>query len=593
MSTEEVNKNIKLCPKSFYNLKSIQWNVSQYKCFVDQMRHYTSSLTSPLPIIPFSDIIDLFQMDTISKPNTSKFKKLSESNKSIICMALYSVSYIRYLIDYFHYLLKEFREEEDIYKWIDSYTDEFGGFRNTRYLINDTERRIIEHNSRTQKSLSLNGPILHCSKIPSLREVFHYLIQIKHTVQYSFELLYSFLGQLSSSLLDIKTYNILLESILNDDYYNFRNIVLQFDPEIVKQFSITIECVFPTALFIEYYSSNYNDFETYRTFISGPITKDKMAFETSMTGFIHSILLIGVCRANHIREHLTLIESKCLDLFWVERYLYIKKEFFFNWIDKEAILIFDHFTDHLQDYLPEDTIAAALHSELTLDRNKENLTSENIINEFDIQDREEEDSFLNQVQRNYQEQNLEPRQSTNDENSEQTPIIKPKTDIPDYIKVPCGQRMLEKLINGLINGHKDETLGNFTPLVSSKKGEDKESIKKKLICLFTGEGINDESIKWPYDLKWNDKANSLKLLVYLLLYEGIVLSLSDAVDENNYDGICEKIKTNFTGKHVWNIVGNALSFKSLRNKAKIPKESNISLMKKLASFYIDCQKLDD
>lgn len=595
MSTEEVKKNSNLCPKNVFNLKSIQWNVPQYMCFVDQMRHYTSSLTSSLPIIPFSDLIDLFQIDTISKPNTTNFERLSEHYKSIICMALYSVSYIRFLTDYFHYLLKQLRDEEDIYKWIDSFAETFRGYR---YTINDTERRIIEHNSRTQKSLSLNGPKLHCSRVPSLREVFHHLTQLKHTIQYSFELLYSFLGQLSSPLLDIKTYNLLLDSILNDDYYQFSKIVLQFDSEIIQQFSITIECIFPTALFIEYYSSNYNDFETYRTFISGPIVNDKMAFETSMTGFIHSILLIGVCRANHIREHLTPIELKCLDLFWVERYLFIKKEIFFNWIDSEAILIFNHFKNHLQDYLPEDTIAAATYSELALDRNQERHISENIINEFDINDDEEEDNYLNQVQRNDQKQDqvIEPRQSTNDENSKSISTTKPEIETPDFIKISHGQKMLEKLVKGLVEGHKDETLGNFTPLVSSKTGEDRESIKKKLICLFTGEGINDESIKWPYNLKWNDYANSLKLLVYLLFYDNVVFSVKDAVDEDTYDGISKKIKTNFRGRPIWNIVGNALDYRdgSLRNKIKIPKtSSNISLMKKLTSFYIDCQKLDD
>ena len=70
--------------------------------------------------------------------------------------------------------------------------------------------------------------------------------------------------------------------------------------------------------------------------------------------------------------------------------------------------------------------------------------------------------------------------------------------------------------------------------------------------------------------------------------------MSDAVDEKENDGICNKIKTNFRGRPIWNIVGNALDYGSLRNKTKIPKTSNnISLMKKLTSFYIDCQKLDD
>lgn len=163
-----------------------------------------------------------------------------------------------------------------------------------------------------------------------------------------------------------------------------------------------------------------------------------------------------------------------------------------------------------------------------------------------------------------------------------------------HLKVPCGRRTLEKFINGLINGHKDDTLGNFTPLVSSNKGEDNESIKKKLICLFTGEGINDESIKWPYDLKWNDYRNSLKLIIYLFHYEDVFVP-KDAIDENDPEGINEKIRTVFTGKNVWAIVGTALGYgeNTLRNKVQIPQDNNISLMKKLAQFWFECNKLVD
>lgn len=174
-----------------------------------------------------------------------------------------------------------------------------------------------------------------------------------------------------------------------------------------------------------------------------------------------------------------------------------------------------------------------------------------------------------------------------------------KKEYIDHLGLKCSQKMLEKLVKGLIEGHKDEILGNFTPLVTSKTGEDREAIKKKLICLFTGEGINDESIKWPYNLKWNDKANSLKLLVYLLHYEGIIIDPLDdedgALNQNDDEGISDKIRTNFRGRPVWNIVGEALGYgkDTLRNKVKIPKKSNVGLMKKLAQFWFECKKLDD
>ena len=67
------------------------------------------------------------------------------------------------------------------------------------------------------------------------------------------------------------------------------------------------------------------------------------------------------------------------------------------------------------------------------------------------------------------------------------------------------------------------------------------------------------------------------------------------IDKNDVEGINKKIRTEFLGKNVWAIVGPALGYgeNTLRNKNKIPKQSNLSLMKKLAQFWFECKKLDD
>ena len=172
----------------------------------------------------------------------------------------------------------------------------------------------------------------------------------------------------------------------------------------------------------------------------------------------------------------------------------------------------------------------------------------------------------------------------------------PKVEMPRHLDVPCSYDVLLKLAEGLVCGFSVESSGKHKPLVESKVHEGNNTKIKKLICLFSGVGINDESLRWPYNLKWNDKANSLKLLVYLLHYKGKLDNPLDAIDEGDDEGISDIIRTSFKGAPVWSIIGPALNYKerSLSSKAKIPvKNNNVNLMKKLAQFWFECKKLDD
>ena len=107
--------------------------------------------------------------------------------------------------------------------------------------------------------------------------------------------------------------------------------------------------------------------------------------------------------------------------------------------------------------------------------------------------------------------------------------------MPEHIEVHCSKEMLTKLAEGLVRGIDDET----KPLVTSKVKERNGTIIKKLVCLFSGVGKNDESLEWPYNLEWTDYANSLKLLVYLLHYEGKLDDPLKAINEKDKDGIAE------------------------------------------------------
>lgn len=503
----------------------------------DEIEKYLNSLANTPPVVEVSKLFNFFQSENCSLPHSIEFNTLSNEQKTLISMIYVTEKYITCLI-----INREIFIEES---QITHYTSK------NKYTGNNNDLDIFSYFSTFEDEVRLtlfkslgctllpNEPhkLAHRYSAPPLRIVFNFLTQVKYSFQFLLEWFWGIIGPLEHITFDYKEYKNLVNAVTEENYERFCIVVNDWNEKVVNQLSSLAELAYPI---LKYFESHTIEFEQILYSIKKDITtmpKDRVCRVSSPIRLMLFLLIIYIFR-NNVDEYLLIEQRINYHFFFLK-----KSETFvtnyFDWINNEIEAISEYFTKLLENSATVDPV-----------NNRTNVFSE-----------------------------------------PQIQVLPEET-----LNIHIGRKMLEKLVKGLIEGHKDETLGYLTPLVSSKTGEDKESIKKKLICLFTGEGINDESIKWPYNLKWEDKGNSLKLLVYLLHYEEMLFDpLKEAINENDVEGISDKVRTDFTGKPVWKTVGTALGYKknSLRNKNKIPKRSNLSLMKKLAQFWSECKKLDD
>ena len=503
----------------------------------DEIEKYLNSLANTPPVVEVSKLFNFFQSENCSLPHSIEFNTLSNEQKTLISMIYVTEKYITCLIINREILIEVSQ--------ITHYTSK------NKYTGNNNDLDIFSYFSTFEDEVRLtlfkslgctllpNEPhkLAHRYSAPPLRIVFNFLTQVKYSFQFLLELFWGIIGPLEHITFDYKEYKNLVNAVTEENYERFCIVVNDWNEKVVNQLSSLAELAYPI---LKYFESHTIEFEQILYSIKKDITtmpKDRVCRVSSPIRLMLFLLIIYIFR-NNVDEYLLIEQRINYHFFFLK-----KSETFvtnyFDWINNEIEAISEYFTKLLENSATVDPV-----------NNRTNAFSE-----------------------------------------PQIQVLPEET-----LNIHIGRKMLEKLVKGLIEGHKDETLGYLTPLVSSKTGEDKESIKKKLICLFTGEGINDESIKWPYNLKWEDKGNSLKLLVYLLHYEEMLFDpLKEAINENDVEGISDKVRTDFTGKPVWKTVGTALGYKknSLRNKNKIPKRSNLSLMKKLAQFWSECKKLDD
>lgn len=513
----------------------------------DEIEKYLNSLANTPPVVEVSKLFNFFQSENCSLPHSIEFNTLSNEQKTLISMIYVTEKYITCLIINREILIEVSQ--------ITHYTSK------NKYTGNNNDLDIFLYFSAFKEEVRLttlklllsgctllpNEPhkLAHRYSAPPLRTVFNSLTQIKYSFQFLLEWFWGIIGPLEHITFDYKEYKNLVNAVTEENYERFCIVVNDWNEKVVNQLSSLADLTCPI---LKYFESHTIEFEQILYSIKKDITtipKDRVCRVSSPIRLMLFLLIIYIFR-NNVDKYLLIEQRINLYSFFLK-----KSETFvtnyFDWINNEIEAISEYFTKLLENSVTVDP-----------GNNRTNAFSE-----------------------------------------PQIQLLPKKKIMPNYLKIHIGRKMLEKLVEGLVEGHKDETLGYLTPLVSSKTGEDKETIKKKLICLFTGEGINDESIKLPYNLEWEDKGNSLKLLVYLLHYEGIIIDPLDkeegAINENDVEGINKKIRTEFRGKNVWAIVGPALGYgeNTLRNKNKIPKQSNLSLMKKLAQFWFECKKLDD
>ena len=542
---------------------TISWGSNDYKAFVPQIKDYLSELKKVPLIISVQDLQDFYQdISFLDKPED--FSKLTSRQKCFICMSFVSTKYAEYLLR-----IEEYKAALDEMVTRISKNNVGSTSSNTKnsavgdkikndagYTLEKSDEFEITNPLDYLNSIDINpfdfdnddSALISLPTVPGTKEVFDHLVRIKRSFLFILEQFYRILKPFDSCHIDIKTYNALRDAVTSKDYSQFSEIVNNWDGDLIDELSTTVELIFPLCLYLESQATN-NIFEATLydlTRNAYPLPVFKSRYTSTLL-----IILIHYIRYRHLAWHLKQDELAYFNVFW--RIHGIKfSSGFEQWINAESKTIFEYF-----------------HKNYVI---------------ADIQD---------DANDNLEKQKIHP-DLKNDGEPEPPKVLEPEIDAPEYIEVPCGQRMLEMLAHALTYGHNDETLGRLNPLVKSQKREESlEIVKRKLICLFSGVGIHDESIKWPYKLEWTDSANSLKLLIYLLHYEGI-LDPFDAINEEDVEGISDEIRTNFKGRPVWNIVGKALGYgkDTLRNKVKIPKRSNMYLMKQIAQLWYDCKKLD-
>ena len=393
----------------------------------------------------------------------------------------------------------------------------------------------------------------------STNVAFNHIIQAKRFYLFLLKLLYNLSLHYESSHFDIRIYDSANDIIVNENYNLFCDIINLFDHAQRVILLNYVELIFPVGLFIEHSITTINNADAT---LFGMNNSFQPNFNSSF-----SSLLLNLTINYLISNTMTLHEdyySESDSLFW-KIFGSDTYDIFNIWIRAESQYIFSYFRSHYLLGIPST--------------NNENNSNKNSLN----RKHNEQEPLINKT-------NPEsPKSEAEALNPPKAP--EPKTEAPRHINVPCSKEMLMKLAEGLVRGIDDES----KPLVTSKVKERNSTIIKKLVCLFSGIGIHDESLEWPYNLKWADYANSLKLLVYLLNYVGELKDPLDAVDENDEEGIAKEIKQDFSGIPFWRIVGPALDYseRSLSSKAKIPVKNNVGLMKKLAQFWYECKKLDD
>lgn len=586
--------------------ESISLNDQQYYDLIEKIDNHIALLERTPKITSIPDFKDFFKSKILETPSRIDFYSLNDETKTFICMIHISSKYIRYLkdldINIFADVLRDnpFNPDDFFGKEI---IDRVNQSNILRELSKDPQHRAKKIKLITEKDFEYQGSIRHDSQdlfpkitqksnalyrnLPNqlsypLQIIFKRIVSIKHSFLLLLEQFYNIIGSIKHLNFDDNTYNQLHNSVIEENYESFRSIIEDWNGEIVNELVDILVLFYPTLIYVETFTTE----QTFE-FISKDLnTKDSsLKFEFSFVGAVLNILVNFILNKSII-NHLDYFERTALvqsyEWFYNPSCL-IDWSYYMNWINNGTEAIIDFF-DEGDAWIEELKLETADNcvEELKLE------TANNSINNeqtpiFDAPKPERPEGSSTNLK---DDANIEPPMEAD-----------PKVEMPRHLDVPCSYDVLLKLAEGLVCGFSVESSGKHKPLVESKVHEGNNTKIKKLICLFSGVGINNESLRWPYNLKWTDYANSLKLLVYLLHYEGKLKDPLDAIDEDNDEGISDIIRTSFKGgAPVWSIIGPALNYKerSLSSKAKIPvKNNNVNLMKRLAQFWFECKKLDD
>lgn len=560
--------------------QSIIWDNDRCKLFEPKIINHVIKLdTSMNHIISVSELQECYQnLGFLENPDD--FDKLTDIQKNFISFTYITSRFTEYLLhiedykkykDTLHEFFSHIKQKKAKEHLSGMGVDRNDGENENNNLHKTHERQSFSISIDSQRieltPLDFEKPLdlsafqewgdLHSTLKP--KRIFEKLIRFKKTACFLIEMFYKIMAPLDSCHFTLKAYSTLCDAINKEDYNEFIAIVNNWRSFILFRLSNAVELASPHCGYIETQVPN-NIFED---------TLDNLTDKDYPSPFFRSsfnnmllVILINNFLFRTLLQFLKPIEIAYFNIFWKSRFG--SKSFIY---DSKV----SNFTNWFKSWIIKESNVISFSYP---------LISDSIIDD-DIEYSPDHSYFAHESKR--VESTIENKPKL---------IIKTILNLPEHIEVHCSKEMLTKLAEGLVRGIDDET----KPLVTSKVKERNGTIIKKLVCLFSGVGIHDESLEWPYNLEWTDYANSLKLLVYLLHYEGKLKDPLDAIDEDNDEGISDIIRTSFKGgAPVWSIIGPALNYKerSLSSKAKIPVKNNVNLMKRLAQFWFECKKLDD
>lgn len=550
-------------------LKSIQWSGPQYLELLIQVYHYLKKKideidefdrkynpTKILPTIPVSTMFDYYQTEIFADTNFIFFS-LPEEQKSFLTMILTSYDFVHKLVISFAdiYSINEKKnrrrseqqpsEEDDDYeaRWAEEDEENNKRLRlellQGLYSCSPAELECIDlfdEEGWFKKVLTIDP------KAPSLRSVFDYLVQTKRIFSFILGLFYQMLEPIKYFHFDYKTYNTLYDSITEENYNQFSKLIDSWNIEVTKELSILVDKTFPLVLYIE---SQATDSMLHSIRKDLTTIQIEQKFETSLIKTL-LVFLIDFVFINIMKNHIDDISRETLcSIFSIEF-----QAQHYEWINSEVEEMIDFFNSNLHK------IQSSINEEKD---DKKGIGSDE-------------------------------KKTIHEEPNPEFSELK-----QEHLSVPCSQRMIRKLAEGLVKGNDNP---DFPNLVSSEVGDD-DAINK-LVFLFKGRA--DIVVKDPYNLQWNKNynLNGLKLLIYLLHFTGEFENNDplNALDDNetSKDGISELVKFKNTGRRrIFPVVENAftnIGRKSVQN-AKKPTEGNRDFLEQIVQFWYDCKILDD
>ena len=235
--------------KTLRNLsqKRIYYNASQFSLLREQVTDYVKTLEYIPPALTVSDLFDYF--DFFENTSITDFNTLTEDQKTFFSMIYLSSYYIKFLIalcdendrtvrDFYVYpeiLDYKHRSERNELNWT--------SFHKVQKLKELSLHFLKGSNARTRKKTY--------PTIPPLKRVFENLTKAKLSYCLLFELFYKLVKNVKRINFDYKTYNMLYESITDDNYELFHVVVDSWDYGVVKELSILVEAISPALHFVE------------------------------------------------------------------------------------------------------------------------------------------------------------------------------------------------------------------------------------------------------------------------------------------------------------------------------------------------------